>query len=124
MLTKNKLPCERTRHGGYQQHKRNVALIRKNNGQIMKYRDLPVESQLALVQYMAIDGEARRRRLHPEVSSSDAGQAVEYEYRVLCHGSYQGRQNQGRALIVPSRPDGTVAQLVGGVCFKNRTVWV
>lgn len=39
-------------------HRRNQNLIRRNNGKILQYKDLPRECQLALAQYMSIDGEA------------------------------------------------------------------
>ena len=37
---------------------RATKLIREHGGKIYKFRDLPREAQLALVQYMAVDGEA------------------------------------------------------------------
>jgi hypothetical protein len=39
-------------------HRRNAVLIRAHGGRVLKFRDLPRTAQLALVQYMALDGEA------------------------------------------------------------------
>jgi hypothetical protein len=39
-------------------HERNKALILRNNGTLVKFKNLPPECQLALIHYMAIDGEA------------------------------------------------------------------
>lgn len=39
-------------------HPTKVKLISRNKGEVLKYRDLPKEAQLAIAQYMAVDGEA------------------------------------------------------------------
>ena len=39
-------------------HESNARLIRENDGQVFEYKDLPRTAQLAIAQYMAIDGEA------------------------------------------------------------------
>jgi len=44
--------------GSYTPHPRNSKIIDANKGKVLKFKELPKPAQCALVQYMAIDGEA------------------------------------------------------------------
>lgn len=54
----NKMPAYFDQSGKQRINRRAAKLIRQYGGRIVKYRDLPQEAQLALAQYMAVDGEA------------------------------------------------------------------
>ncbi len=54
----NKLPGWYDQKGKFHVDPKAKGFIENYNGQLVKYRDLPRESQLAIAHYMAIDGEA------------------------------------------------------------------
>lgn len=39
-------------------HARNVSLIERNNGKLMRFADLPITAQNAMIHYMSVDGAA------------------------------------------------------------------
>jgi hypothetical protein len=58
VVPSNKLPGWLNENGVFCLHERVAKLIRDNNGIIMPFRSLSIPAQLALIQYMSIDGEA------------------------------------------------------------------
>ncbi len=53
-----RMPGCYSKDGRYHTHRQAARLIRKHGGRLVLFRNLPLEAQLALTQYMAIDGEA------------------------------------------------------------------
>jgi len=61
MIVESKLPAYYKQDGVKRVNVQAAALIEAHGGVVLPYRDLPAEAQMALAQYMAIDGEAWER---------------------------------------------------------------
>ena len=55
---KNRLPGSYNEKQQFRINKRVATLIQNHKGQLVKFRDLPLEAKLAVAYYMALDGEA------------------------------------------------------------------
>jgi hypothetical protein len=90
-------------------NKRVAAMIDAYDGQLVRYADLPHEAQLAMAQYMAIDGEAWQA---PEAVYEAFGKAFKYS-----HTSKKWREIQAAAhqMFIDSLP--LMVQKYGSIEF-------
>lgn len=58
MIAKNRLPGWYDADQNFHVNARTAVLIQNHNGKLVNFEKMPTEAQLALIQYMAIDGEA------------------------------------------------------------------